>query len=168
MIIIIGTLVACALIVAGLLARPALDQRESTTPDPESVATTPATETIASAEEAPTTTTNVTETTAASTSAAATVTAEQPAPTITEPTPEPRGYRLEEVAQHREKTDCWTAVDGKVYDLTPFISKHPGGVKNIMKLCGIDGTAIFKDQHGSDSRAVSRLIDLYLGPLIER
>ena len=53
-----------------------------------------------------------------------------------------RRYTLEEVAQHNSEMDCWTVVDGCVYNMAPFISSHPGG-KKILKAAGIDGTEIF-------------------------
>jgi len=34
---------------------------------------------------------------------------------------------MEEVAQHKAKNDVWLAIDGKVYDVTEFLSEHPGG-----------------------------------------
>jgi len=51
---------------------------------------------------------------------------------------------LEEVAQHNSELDCWTVVDGRVYNIAPFISQHPGGRK-IMRAAGIDGTEIFSN-----------------------
>ena len=47
---------------------------------------------------------------------------------------------LSQVAQHNKSPDCWTAINGKVYDLTSFISwgGHPNS--DIDKVCGVDGT----------------------------
>ena len=33
----------------------------------------------------------------------------------------------EEVLKHFREKDCWTVVNGKVYDLTNFAPNHPGG-----------------------------------------
>mmetsp|Transcript_29197 Transcript_29197/g.33423 ORF Transcript_29197/g.33423 Transcript_29197/m.33423 type:complete len:148 (-) Transcript_29197:255-698(-) len=33
----------------------------------------------------------------------------------------------EEVAKHKSREDCWTIYDGKVFDITRYISSHPGG-----------------------------------------
>jgi len=46
-----------------------------------------------------------------------------------------------EVAAHNAMNDCWMIIDGKVYDLTPFISMHPGGPATISQYCGKDGSA---------------------------
>jgi cytochrome b involved in lipid metabolism len=47
-----------------------------------------------------------------------------------------------ELAQHASSADCWMAIDGTVYNVTQFISKHPGG-KAILKGCGKDATQMF-------------------------
>jgi hypothetical protein len=74
-------------------------------------------------------------------------------------------YTLVEVAKHKTATDCWTAVAGGVYNLTPFVSKHPGGVANITQVCGIDGTATFTQMHGSNQNAQKALASLKIGEL---
>lgn len=60
---------------------------------------------------------------------------------------------LSEIASHKKATDCWFAVDGKVYDVTPYIAdqQHPGGA-DILKGCGKDATELFhtKGNEGED------------------
>jgi cytochrome b involved in lipid metabolism len=36
--------------------------------------------------------------------------------------------------------------------VTAFFTKHPGGDKNLFRVCGIDATEIFKKQHGDASK----------------
>lgn len=74
-------------------------------------------------------------------------------------------YSLDEVAIHATKEDCWTAIDGVVYDVTKFVSSHPGGEGSIISLCGKDGTDGFNGQHGSDDQAKSKLKSFEIGVL---
>lgn len=52
-------------------------------------------------------------------------------------------YSLAQVAKHTMENDCWTIVDGKVYNITSFVATHPAGVEKIMRGCGIDSTSMF-------------------------
>lgn len=54
-------------------------------------------------------------------------------------------YSLEEIATHSSESDCWMAINEKVYDVTSFISGHPGG-KAIIKGCGKDATTLFMER----------------------
>lgn len=54
----------------------------------------------------------------------------------------PQVFTMSEVSTHNTKTDCWMVIDGKVLDVTTFVSKHPGGDK-ILSGCGRDATADF-------------------------
>jgi len=49
---------------------------------------------------------------------------------------------LKEISQHTSASDCWMAIEGKVYDLTSFIANHPGG-DQILAGCGKDATSMF-------------------------
>lgn len=61
-------------------------------------------------------------------------------------------YSMEQVETHRIRSDCWTVIDGSVYDLTSFIANHPGG-ERILEACGINATQLFKNQGLSESEA---------------
>jgi cytochrome b involved in lipid metabolism len=55
-------------------------------------------------------------------------------------------FTVEEVSKHNSKeTGIWTIIDGKVYDISEWIPKHPGGVIPIMRIAGKDGTDLFKN-----------------------
>jgi len=74
-------------------------------------------------------------------------------------------YTMADVATHADASSCWTAINGQVYDLTAWISKHPGGAANILRICGIDGTAGFEQQHGSQTRPEAILGSFKIGVL---
>lgn len=51
-------------------------------------------------------------------------------------------YTLAEVATHNSAEDCWTIINGTVYNMTNYIARHPGG-SVIVDACGQDGTLLF-------------------------
>jgi predicted heme/steroid binding protein len=79
------------------------------------------------------------------------------------PTSSPATYTLSEVAAHSTPGDCWSAINGKVYDLTRWIDQHPGGPQQIIDLCGTDGSAGFDAQHGGQARPEQELAQFLVG-----
>ncbi|MFB6166906.1 MAG: cytochrome b5 domain-containing protein [Candidatus Nanohaloarchaea archaeon] len=66
------------------------------------------------------------------------------------PTAAGQSYTRAEVIQHDQKRgneDCWVIVEDKVFNLTGFIDRHPGG-KAVIK-CGADNTARYHAVHGN-------------------
>ena len=55
-------------------------------------------------------------------------------------------YTLEDVKKHNKRHDCWTVWKGKIFDITSYIDKHPGG-KVILKGAGKDCTKIYQKFH---------------------
>lgn len=45
---------------------------------------------------------------------------------------------------HNKKNDAWIALQGKVYNMTDYLSYHPGGEKELMRAAGRDGTKLFR------------------------
>jgi len=74
-------------------------------------------------------------------------------------------YTTDEVTTHNNPADCWAIVDGGVYNLTTWVSQHPGGEKAIIGLCGIDGTDQFAKIHGSNEKAKAALASFLIGKL---
>lgn len=62
-------------------------------------------------------------------------------------------YTVAEVATYNTKTDCWTIIEGSVYDITEHIETHEGG-DEILRACGIDGTTLFTQRKTTDGEIV--------------
>ncbi|KAI9242102.1 MAG: cytochrome b5-like heme/steroid binding domain-containing protein, partial [Podila humilis] len=56
-------------------------------------------------------------------------------------------YTLADVKLHSQNDDAWTVLNGKVYNMTPYLAFHPGGEKEIMRCAGRDGTRLFNLTH---------------------
>jgi cytochrome b involved in lipid metabolism len=104
-----------------------------------------------------------------SATATATATATpKPSPTQESAPKETSGatYTMAEVSRNNTASKCWVVVDGSVYDLTQWITKHPGGASAITSLCGKDATASFDGQHGGQARPSSTLNSYFIGQLV--
>jgi cytochrome b involved in lipid metabolism len=100
-----------------------------------------------------------------------TTTSSSTPPTETISESNPSSYSLTEVALHNTPTDCWMAIDGKVYDVSNYALKHPGG-DTVYQGCGQDATKLFntrpmgsKTPHSNTAR--SFLPNFYIGELAE-
>lgn len=89
-------------------------------------------------------------------------------PPSTTPTPSapamPR-YSLAQVGSHGSPGSCWAVINGGVYDLTDWISQHPGGGDPVRAICGKDGSSAFNRQHGRDVRPQQFLAQYRIGTL---
>jgi len=54
-------------------------------------------------------------------------------------------YTAEEVAKHKNRSDLWLIIHGKVYNVTPFLEEHPGGPEVLENHGGSDATQDFED-----------------------
>ncbi len=52
-------------------------------------------------------------------------------------------YGMEQLAMHNTDDDCWMAINGKVYDVTDYVDKHPGS-DSILEGCGREATELFE------------------------
>ena len=55
----------------------------------------------------------------------------------------PKYYTLSEIAPHNQKGDCWIIIKNRVYDITTYLSQHPGGKASILRYAGKDATEMF-------------------------
>lgn len=76
-------------------------------------------------------------------------------------------FTMTQVATHNSAASCYSVVSGVVYDLTSYVSKHPGGQSAIKSICGVDGTAGFSGQHGGQSKPTNTLAQFKIGVLAQ-
>ena len=69
------------------------------------------------------------------------------------------------VKTHASASSCWAVVNGNVYDLTKWISEHPGGPGVIKAICGKDGSRSFNNQHRGQANANAALAQFKIGVL---
>eukprot|EP00760_Papus_ankaliazontas_P032094 PhM_4_TR5623/c0_g1_i1/m.62023 len=60
-------------------------------------------------------------------------------------------HTLEEVRKHFRRTDCWIVIDGGVYNVTSFVSFHPGGSTALVRNGGTDASTKFRQAHSDDA-----------------
>lgn len=74
-------------------------------------------------------------------------------------TPTAAGIDKALVSTHNTKTDCWSYLDGKVYNFTLWIKEHPGGEESVIYMCGGNGADLLRGHHGTE-------VDSYLAPYL--
>ena len=84
--------------------------------------------------------------------------------TSTITSPSDKTYTIAQLSTHNNKSDCWLAIEGSVYDVTKFIDQHPGG-EEILKGCGKDATSLFNSvpNHADEGREL--LPSYFIGKL---
>jgi cytochrome b involved in lipid metabolism len=50
----------------------------------------------------------------------------------------------ETIRQHASAESLWVVLDGYVYDLTPFVHAHPGGLPILLRYAGKDASDAYR------------------------
>jgi cytochrome b involved in lipid metabolism len=66
-------------------------------------------------------------------------------------------YSSRQVSLHASPGDCWISANGLVYDVSRYITKHPGGVAVLLKRGGHDATEDYKFHSAQGKRQWHRL-----------
>jgi hypothetical protein len=76
-------------------------------------------------------------------------------------------YTLQDLKDAHLRGECWTAINGNVYNITAFVDQHPGG-NIISEDCGMDATTLFETRpmgtgtpHSGNAREI--LAPYYIG-----
>nr|XP_001496835.3 fatty acid desaturase 2-like protein FADS2P1 isoform X1 [Equus caballus] len=69
-------------------------------------------------------------------------------------------YSWQEIQSHKQKADQWLVINRKVYDVTGWANRHPGGSRILNHYAGEDATDVFRAMHPQLD-----VVQLYLKPL---
>jgi fatty acid desaturase len=58
-------------------------------------------------------------------------------------------YTMAQVAKRSTPAEAWIIIDERVYDITHFVAKHPGGDKVLWNMAGKDCTDAFANYHSA-------------------
>ncbi|CAI9097056.1 OLC1v1033353C1 [Oldenlandia corymbosa var. corymbosa] len=73
-------------------------------------------------------------------------------------------FSHDEVSVHNNSSDCWIIINAKAYDVTNFLSEHPGGDDVLLAAAGKDASEEFENAgHGSAARLM--LDEYYVGEI---
>merc|ERR1712176_270547 len=78
-----------------------------------------------------------------------------------------RRITWQELQSHKHAEDLWVAIEGKVYDLTQFAKRHPGGSYILAHVAGTDATVTWQQQHGSSQHVRSIMAAFCMGKLVD-
>ncbi|XP_076924530.1 cytochrome b5-like [Bidens hawaiensis] len=73
-----------------------------------------------------------------------------------------KAFDFADVSCHNNTNDCWIVINARVYDITKFLTDHPGGDNVLLDVAGKDASEEFEDTgHGSAARLM--LDEYYVG-----
>ncbi len=73
------------------------------------------------------------------------------------------------VSSHSSASNCWIILQNKAYNVTTYLSQHPGGSETIIPYCGKDATTAFntiKDGRGHSPKAMENASQYYVGDVL--
>ncbi|XP_060076181.1 acyl-CoA 6-desaturase-like [Ylistrum balloti] len=82
--------------------------------------------------------------------------------------PAPKYVSMDDVREHNQKGDSWLMIEGKVYDISRWGSKHPGGAKILNHYAGEDATDAWKSFHNDKDFVKKFMKALYVGDVKDK
>jgi cytochrome b involved in lipid metabolism len=77
-----------------------------------------------------------------------------------------KSLTMKDVSKHNTKDDCWVVIESHVYDISKFVSDHPGGWLNLENMAGKDCTDAFANYHPA-SVYRTLLPTFYIGDVVD-
>jgi cytochrome b involved in lipid metabolism len=62
-------------------------------------------------------------------------------------------FTFKQIHRHQYASNCWTAVNGKVYNLTPWTKKHANRKTFVKVMCGRNGTRSYNKASGGVAKS---------------
>jgi fatty acid desaturase/predicted heme/steroid binding protein len=84
-------------------------------------------------------------------------------PVIFPSNPKMKQYTWEEVAQHNTESSAWVYIGNQVYDITPWLDRHPGGKEILLLTAGRDISDLFVTYHPFTDKAAEVLQKFHIG-----
>uniref|UniRef100_A0A2K5TVY3 Cytochrome b5 heme-binding domain-containing protein n=1 Tax=Macaca fascicularis TaxID=9541 RepID=A0A2K5TVY3_MACFA len=70
-------------------------------------------------------------------------------------------YTWQEIQRHNQEADQWLVINRKVYNVSSWADRHPGGRRVLNHYAGEDATDVFRAMHPEPD-----IVQLYLKPLL--
>jgi len=78
-----------------------------------------------------------------------------------------KAYDWNEIVKHNTDKDAWVVLEGKVYNVTNWAHRHPGGKDIVLAFAGQDGTEAFLALHPDLVMVRKYMSSFYIGDLID-
>lgn len=75
---------------------------------------------------------------------------------------------IDQLSHHSTRSSAWIAINGQVYDVTRFLSAHPGGAGILLKYSGKDGSRAFNSVHTQNMISTYLKAEDYVGAMGEK
>jgi cytochrome b involved in lipid metabolism len=72
---------------------------------------------------------------------------------------------LTDLSKHDSASDCWVSYKSKVYDITSYLSRHPGSPEKIIPYCGTstEFENAFTQKHGTSKVSLLMKVGTFIG-----
>lgn len=84
-------------------------------------------------------------------------------PAIFKANPKAKQYTWQEVAQHNTEQSAWVYIGNQVYDITPWLERHPGGKDILLLTAGRDISDLFVTYHPFTNKAAEVISKFHIG-----